>query len=61
MWCLRTPQNADRGAAIGIEDGEVGASAVGAPRADTVTDVGFALGRVASKLIKATREKVNKT
>jgi hypothetical protein len=30
-------------------------------RADTVRDVGYRLGRVASKLIKATREKVNKT
>ena len=30
------------------------------PRADTVANVGFALGRVASKLIKATREKMNK-
>ena len=31
------------------------------PRADTVANVGFALGRVANKLIKATREKMNKT
>jgi hypothetical protein len=31
------------------------------PRGDTVANVGFALGRVASKLIKATREKLNKT
>ena len=30
-------------------------------RADTVRDVSYRLGRVASKLIKATREKVNKT
>jgi hypothetical protein len=30
-------------------------------RSDTVRDVGYRLGRVASKLIKATREKVNKT
>jgi len=30
-------------------------------RADKVADVGYRLGRVASKLIKATREKVNKT
>ena len=30
-------------------------------RADTVRDVGYRLGRVASKLIKETREKVNKT
>jgi hypothetical protein len=32
-----------------------------APRADTVANAGFALGRVTSKLIKATREKMNKT
>jgi hypothetical protein len=31
------------------------------PRGDTVAKVGFALGRVANKLIKATREKVGKT
>jgi hypothetical protein len=31
-----------------------------APRADTVANVGFALGRLANKLIKATREKMNK-
>jgi hypothetical protein len=30
-------------------------------RADTARNVGFALGRVAGKLIKATREKMNKT
>jgi hypothetical protein len=30
------------------------------PRGDTVANVGFALGRVANKLIKATREKMNK-
>jgi len=30
------------------------------PRKDTVANVGFALGRVTSKLIKATREKMNK-
>jgi hypothetical protein len=30
-------------------------------RGDTARDVGYRLGRVASKLIKATREKVNKT
>src|SRR5919198_4301008 len=30
------------------------------PRKDTVANVGFALGRVMSKLIKATREKMNK-
>ena len=30
-------------------------------RADTVAKIGFALGRVANKLIKATREKMNKT
>jgi hypothetical protein len=32
-----------------------------APRKDAVANVGFALGRVTSKLIKATREKMNKT
>jgi hypothetical protein len=32
-----------------------------ATRSDTVRDVGYRLGRVASKLIKAAREKVNKT
>jgi hypothetical protein len=32
-----------------------------APRADTVANVGFALGRVTSKLMKAAREKMNKT
>ena len=31
------------------------------PRADTVANVGFALGRMTSKLIKATREKIDKT
>ena len=31
------------------------------PRKDTVANVGFALGRVTSKLIKATRDKVGKT
>jgi hypothetical protein len=31
------------------------------PRADTARNVGFALGRVANKLIKATREKMEKT
>jgi hypothetical protein len=31
------------------------------PREDTVANVGFALGRVTSKLIKATREKMNNT
>jgi len=31
-----------------------------APRADTVANVGFALGRVANKLVKAAREKMNK-
>ena len=31
------------------------------PRKDTVANVGFALGRVTSKLIKATRDKMNKT
>jgi hypothetical protein len=31
------------------------------PRGDTVAKVGFALGRVTSKLIKATRDKVSKT
>jgi hypothetical protein len=30
------------------------------PRKDTVANVGFALGRVTSKLIKATREKMSK-
>ena len=30
-------------------------------RADTVAKMGFALGRVANKLIKAAREKMNKT
>jgi hypothetical protein len=30
------------------------------PRSDTVANVGFALGRVTSKLIKATREKIGK-
>jgi hypothetical protein len=30
-----------------------------APRADTVANVGFALGRVANKLVKAAREKMN--
>jgi hypothetical protein len=30
------------------------------PRKDTVANVGFALGRATSKLIKATREKMNK-
>jgi hypothetical protein len=30
------------------------------PRGDTVAKVSFALGRVTSKLIKATREKMNK-
>jgi hypothetical protein len=30
------------------------------PRGDTVAKMGFALGRVTSKLIKATREKMNK-
>ena len=30
-------------------------------RADTARDVGFALGRMTSKLIKATREKINKS
>jgi hypothetical protein len=30
------------------------------PRGDTVAKVGFALGRVANKLVKATREKMNK-
>jgi hypothetical protein len=30
-------------------------------RADTARNVGFALGRVAGKLVKATREKMNKT
>src|SRR5262245_3411280 len=30
------------------------------PRKDTVANVGFALGRVTSKLIKATREKIGK-
>ena len=32
-----------------------------APRADTVANVGFALGRVANKLIQATHEKLSKT
>jgi hypothetical protein len=32
-----------------------------APRADTVANVGFALGRVTSKLMNAAREKINKT
>ena len=31
-----------------------------APRADTVANVGFALGRVTSKLMKVAREKMNK-
>jgi hypothetical protein len=31
------------------------------PRGDTVAKMGFALGRVTSKLIKAMREKMNKT
>ena len=31
------------------------------PRADTVANVGFALGRVTSKLVKAAREKMNKS
>jgi hypothetical protein len=31
------------------------------PRGDTVAKMGFALGRVTSKLIKATREKVSKS
>ena len=31
------------------------------PRGDTIAKVGFALGRVTSKLIKATREKMGKT
>jgi hypothetical protein len=31
------------------------------PRAETARNVGFALGRMAGKLIKATREKMNKT
>jgi hypothetical protein len=30
-------------------------------RADTVADMGYRLGRVANKLIKATREKIDKT
>ena len=30
-------------------------------RADTARNVGFALGRMAGKLVKATREKMNKT
>jgi len=30
-------------------------------RADTVADMGYRLGRVANKLIKATREKINKS
>ena len=30
------------------------------PRGDTVANVGFALGRVTSKLMKAAREKMNK-
>ena len=30
------------------------------PRKETVANVGFALGRVTSKLIKATREKMNR-
>jgi hypothetical protein len=30
------------------------------PRKDTVANVGFALGRVTSKLIKATRERIGK-
>jgi hypothetical protein len=30
------------------------------PRADTARNVGFALGRVTSKLMKAAREKINK-
>jgi hypothetical protein len=31
------------------------------PHADTVANVGFALGRVTSKLMKAAREKIKKT
>jgi hypothetical protein len=31
------------------------------PRGDTVAKVGFALGRVTSKLVKAAREKMNKS
>jgi hypothetical protein len=31
------------------------------PRGDTVAKVGFALGRVTSKLMKAAREKMGKT
>jgi hypothetical protein len=31
------------------------------PRGDTVAKVGFALGRMTNKLIKATREKINST
>ncbi|SRR4051812_42357110 len=31
-----------------------------APRKDTTANVGFALGRMASKLIKATRDKIDK-
>jgi hypothetical protein len=31
------------------------------PRSDTVANVGFALGRVASKLVKTARDKMNKT
>ena len=30
------------------------------PRADTARNVGFALGRLAGKLVKATREKMNR-
>ena len=30
-------------------------------RADTVADMGYRLGRLANKLIKATREKINKS
>jgi hypothetical protein len=30
-------------------------------RADTARNVGFALGRMAGKLMKATREKISKT
>jgi hypothetical protein len=31
------------------------------PRGDTVANLGYRLGRVTSKLIKATREKIDKT
>ena len=31
------------------------------PRGDTVANVGYRLGRMANKLIKATREKIDKT